>query len=74
MNYCSRASLPNFDPYEVNKKECDEFPDGVWKRREFNFDNIALGMITLFVFSSLEAWPTLMFHILDGCEYKKGKE
>ena len=31
-------------------------------------------MITLFVFSSLEAWPTLMFHILDGCEYKKGKE
>ena len=29
MNYCSRASLPNFDPYEVNKKECDEFPDGV---------------------------------------------
>ncbi len=29
MNYCARASTPYFDPFEVSKKECLKFPDGV---------------------------------------------
>ena len=63
LNYCF---LDGLNPMYVTEKMCAEIPDAEWKARDFNFDHIGEGMIALFVFSSLEAWPTLMYHIIDG--------
>ena len=58
----------------VDQAECDAKnaadPNNmyIWTSREFNFDNVGSGMITLFVLASLEAWPTLMQHVLDGTD------
>ena len=39
---------------------------GVWRNRTPNFDNIFEAMITLFIISSLEGWPTIMFNSIDS--------
>ena len=33
-----------------------------------NFDNIINGMITLFVFSTLENWPEFMYDFMDASD------
>ena len=37
-----------------------------WKNRDTNFDNVYNGMLTLFIISTLEGWPNIMFNILDA--------
>jgi hypothetical protein len=66
MNYCY-AGLYNkdFDYMDVNKTSCEAL-GYTWASRDFNFNNFYEGLNTLFVLASLEAWPTLMLHILDG--------
>jgi hypothetical protein len=63
LNYCF---LEGLNPMGVTELACSKIIGARWKTRDFNFDNIGQGMISLFVFSSLEAWPTLMYHIIDG--------
>lgn len=41
---------------------------GIWSNRDLNFDNIANGMITLFVLSTLEGWPDYMYYFIDADE------
>lgn len=52
------------DFYEISKSAC-EAQGAVWKRAYWNFDNIVESMVTLFVLSSLEGWPTLLGSSLD---------
>ena len=53
-------------PY-VHKEEC-LFEGGTWETRDINFDNIINGMISLFVLSTLENWPTYMYQFIDADE------
>lgn len=63
LNYCN---LEGLNPMGITELACSKIEGARWRTRDFNFDNIGQGMIALFVFSSLEAWPTLMYHIIDG--------
>ena len=38
---------------------------GQWMTFDYNFDNVKNAMVTLFVVSSLEAWPDIMQQTLD---------
>ena len=37
-----------------------------WKTRNVNFNNIFNGMLTLFILSTIEGWPTYMYELIDG--------
>ena len=43
-------------------------------RWDSNFDNIGQAMMTLFVVSSLEGWPDIMYHSLDIVGEDKGPQ
>ena len=54
-----------------NKKQC-LMAGGAWANQDHNFDHVGAGMITLFVVSSLEGWPDIMFYALDWVGEEKG--
>lgn len=54
-----------------NEKQCMK-AGGKWLNQDHNFDNASQGMITLFVVSSLEGWPDIMFYALDFTGPDKG--
>lgn len=57
------CNIDNF--YRVSKETCQTI-GGEWKNRTYwNFDNIIESLVTLFVLSSLEGWPSLMGSSLD---------
>ena len=63
-----------FDPGEASGA-------GGWKERQIvpspsNFDNVGNAMLTLFVMSSLEAWPDVMFRACDitGLQWSRRRE
>ena len=58
------------DFYDVDQVECEE-RGFTWANRPFNFDDIFQGIITLFVLSSLEGWPTIMQWMVDSREAKE---
>ena len=39
---------------------------GTWKNFGWNFDNIFNALTTLFVLSSFEGWPNIMFSAMDA--------
>jgi hypothetical protein len=45
---------------------------GEWVRYSSNFDNVAQAMVTLFVLSSLENWPDLMYQAVDATGIDQG--
>ena len=53
--YCS------IDMYRLITEEACLFELGQWKRFDHNFDDVKEAMITLYVISSLEGWPDIMF-------------
>jgi hypothetical protein len=57
--YCS------IDMYRLITEESCLFELGQWKRFDHNFDDVKEAMITLYVISSLEGWPDIMFQTLD---------
>ena len=62
MHYC-KFNTPNtidFSVYDYNKERCAEVKGAVWLNNDINFDNIISGMLTLFVLSTLEGWPSYM--------------
>jgi len=62
----------SIDRYRLhNEKQCMK-AGGVWMNQDHNFDNVADGMVTLFVVSSLEGWPDIMFLALDFTGPDKG--
>ena len=47
---------------------------GEWKTYDSNFDNVIEAMLTLFVVSSLEGWPDIMYQGVDATDIEKGPE
>lgn len=70
FGYCG---VPNGDYYGVNKAECAEL-GYEWGFFSTNFNNIYNAMVTLFVISSLEGWPSIMFLAIDSNEEDYGPE
>ena len=68
------------DPSKVRKEDCVgrfiTFKDynyyqpiekeRVWNNQQWNFDNVANGMLTLFTSSTGEGWPNVMFNAIDA--------
>ena len=67
MSYCSGVE----DIYGVSQSQCEEMGLS-WKAYDTNFDNIYNAMITLYVISSLEGWPNIMFLAIDANEKTEG--
>jgi hypothetical protein len=61
--YCD---IPEY--YQISKAACVA-QGAVWRRTYWNFDNILESMVSLFVLSSLEGWPTLLGSSLDIGEH-----
>jgi hypothetical protein len=59
--------------YSVSKSMCLK-NGGTWRSRDFNFDNSIQGMITLFVLSTMEGWPTIMYNSMDGNDEDTGPQ
>lgn len=61
-------------PYEIsNQKEC-RLANGEWKPYDANYDSVPDAMLTLFIISTLEGWPTLMHDIVDSKGENVGPE
>jgi hypothetical protein len=54
-----------------NSKQCLK-AGGAWLNQDHNFDTVPEAMMTLFVVSSLEGWPDIMFFALDYTGRDKG--
>jgi hypothetical protein len=51
----------SIDKYKLhNESQCMK-AGGEWENQDHNFDTVGEGMISLFVVSSLEGWPDIMF-------------
>jgi hypothetical protein len=60
------------DAYNIGTREdCDQ-KNGVWFTYDHNFDSVGEAMITLFIISSLEGWPDIMYIAVDSTGVAKG--
>lgn len=39
---------------------------GTWATYDMNFDNVGHGLLTLFVYSTFEGWPTYSWNFIDA--------
>ncbi|TMS39072.1 hypothetical protein L596_005655 [Steinernema carpocapsae] len=44
----------------------------VWSKNDFNFDNVADAMVSLFVVSTFEGWPDLLYVAINSNEEDRG--
>ena len=65
MGYCYMKDDPSFDIFGVSKTSCLS-QGGTWETYGWNFDNIFNALITLFILSSLEGWPNIMYTAMNG--------
>ena len=49
------------DKYKLSSEKQCMRAGGKWMNADHNFDHVGIGMVTLFVVSSLEGWPDIMF-------------
>ncbi|XP_030853656.1 voltage-dependent calcium channel type A subunit alpha-1 isoform X7 [Strongylocentrotus purpuratus] len=49
-----------------------ESADRVWDKYEFNYDNVALAILTLFTVSTGEGWPDVLKHSIEATEEGMG--
>jgi hypothetical protein len=68
MHYCELPTTSNYTIYDLGPLDCSSIGGGVWANYQINFDNILNGMLTLFLLSTLENWPTFMYKFVDGTE------
>ncbi|KAL4480370.1 hypothetical protein ABPG74_020886 [Tetrahymena malaccensis] len=61
MGYCSGITYI----YHVNQDRCLSMGYS-WQTYDTNFDNILNAMRTLYIISSLEGWPDLMYQAIDS--------
>lgn len=58
--------------YEIStKEECDKI-HSEWLTYDHNFDSVPRAMLTLFVVSSLEGWPDIMYQGIDSTSVERG--
>jgi len=64
LGYCD--GLPDDEYYYgINETMCAQ--EGyTWKNQVVNFDNVVSGMLSLFVMSTLENWPGIMYTFVDA--------
>ncbi|XP_031571362.1 voltage-dependent T-type calcium channel subunit alpha-1H-like [Actinia tenebrosa] len=60
FHHCVGASGP-----VTTKAECIE-KNGEWKNKEYNFDNLAKALLTLFVFATKDGWVSIMYDGIDA--------
>lgn len=72
MGYCKVDGDPKFNHYGVGMKACSESFKGTWTIHDANFDDIGQGMVTLYVLSTLEGWPTILGNALDANDPEQG--
>ncbi|XP_034028881.1 voltage-dependent L-type calcium channel subunit alpha-1D [Thalassophryne amazonica] len=44
----------------------------VWQNSDFNFDNVLMGMLTLFTVSTFEGWPLVLYRAVDANAINRG--
>lgn len=71
LGYC-KVDIDHFDFYGVSRGDCSSKYEGVWTDYDSNFENIFNGMVTLFVLSTLEGWPTTLGTALDANDPDSG--
>ena len=49
----------------IRESECIRY-GAEWENADTNFDNVLEAMITLFIVSSLEGWPDIMYQGVDS--------
>jgi len=59
----------NFIEDDINKPEIEERE---WIRHDFHYDNVIRGMLTLFVASTFEGWPGILYVSIDSNEADVG--
>ncbi len=59
FQYCSES------PYDLRHKRDCEQAGGLWRTYDHNFDNSVNGLIFLFVLTTQENWPSLVFQAID---------
>jgi hypothetical protein len=60
--YCS------INKYELRNKYVCNTAGGSWLVQDSNYDNVANAMMTLFIVSTLEGWPDIMYTSWDATE------
>ena len=66
FQYCEKNT------YEIETEaECREI-HSEWKTYDSNFDSVPQAMLTLFVVSSLEGWPDIMYQGIDATGVEQG--
>jgi len=53
------------DMYKLHTSYECELASGIWKKYDFNYDDVISAMQTLYVVSSLEGWPDIMIQTID---------
>ena len=62
------------DTYTVRTKEQCELLGANWSTYKTNFDNVIEGMLTLFIVSSLDNWPDVMYRGIDSTAVERGPQ
>ena len=60
IKFTNKDDLSNFKDFQ-----CEEMGN-VWSTYPTNFDNIINAMVTLFIISSRELWPDIMYLCVDS--------
>jgi len=55
----------NISRFDLHTRTSCEFAGGTWDKWDHNFDDVSEAMSSLFVVSSLEGWPNVMYQALD---------
>ncbi|EGR33344.1 hypothetical protein IMG5_055680, partial [Ichthyophthirius multifiliis] len=58
----------NIKILQVKKKKCNQIQGAEWKTHDINFDNIGNSMLSLFILSTIEAWPNYVWNFVDADE------
>lgn len=68
FHYCS------IDKLQYSFAETCEKAGGEWMRYDANFDSVPHSMLTLFIISTLEGWPDIMYQAVDATNIDQGPE
>ena len=64
-----RGDYVIFENYDYSQPKIEQRQ---WLRHDWNFDNLATAMATLFTSSTGEGWPSVMFAAIDATDIDKG--
>merc|ERR1712128_207063 len=62
----------NYFTYQDNDINIPIVEERVWERSNFHYDNVVKGMLTLFVASTFEGWPGILYVSIDSNEADVG--